>query len=322
MVRKLVLLGAALLAFGLPAGTAAAQDTTTFASLPQGSLINAQVTMISKLLLEHTDLKVRVVPMNGADATLRSTNGGESDLTLSDVTLTSAALKGEEAFKGHPISDVRAVAKLLTFTVGIVVPKDSPIKTVQELKGKRMPTGWNAFPQGRALLKALLATGGLTVADVKGVPTPGLIRAAEDLKSGKVEASFYAPAAPKLKEVDAAIGIRFVDVGDTPKSLQAVKSVREDFYLAKLTPRRGLTGIVAPTTMLAFDLAVVSSTHASDAAVYKVAKALYESGNGLKKMSPTFATFDPQKMVKQFSVLKYHPGAIKFYKEQGLWPKS
>ena len=321
MIRTLRLMGAAVFALAVTAGAATA-ETTTFASLPQGTLINAQVTMLSKLLLEHTKLKVRAVPMNGADATLRATNGGESDLTLSDVTLVSAAMQGEEAFKGHPLKNVRAVVKLLTFTVGVVVPKDSPIKTVQDLKGKRMPVGWNAFPQGRALLTAMLATGGLTVSDIKGVPTPELIRAAEDLKTGKVDASIYAAEAPKMKEVDAAIGVRFINLPDTPAALKAVKAVREDFYLAKRQPRPGLTGVLAPTTMLAFDLAIVAGTHVSDDAAYQVAKTLYEHGAELKKMSPVFGSFNPKDMAKKFSILEYHPGAIKFYKEQGLWPSS
>lgn len=260
--------------------------------------------------------------MSGADATIRSVDTGDAEFSFSDVTLAAAALNGEEAFKGRPVKNVRAVAKLETFTVGIVVPKDSSIRTVQDVKGKRMSTGWNSFPQGRILNKAMLATGGLTVDDVVGVPTPELIRAADDLKSGKVDATIYAPQAPKMKEVDAAIGVRFLSLPNTPQAVAAVKNVRQDFYLTHLTPRRGLTGVLEPIDTLAFDLAVTTGAQVKDEVVYKVVKAIHDNGAELKKASPTFGSFRTDDMAKQFSTLRYHPAAIKYYREQNMWPGS
>ena len=57
----------------------------------------------------------------------------------------------------------------------------------------------------------------------------------------------------------------------------------------------------------------------SDEVAYKVAKAVYENKKLLAQGHPTFRGFNPKTASKQFSVLKYHPGAIKFYKEVGIW---
>lgn len=319
MRRTLGRFAATALAASFFAATASAQ-TYTFASLPQGTLINFQVSMISKMLLDKTKLKVRAVPMNGSDATMRAVDNGEAEFTLSDVTRAAAAIKGEDVFKGRAVKNVRAVSQLLTFTVGIVVPKDSAIRKVADVRGKRMPVGWAAFPQGQRLLEAMLKSGGLNVSDIVGVPTPDLVRAADDLKAGNVDASTYAPQAPKMKEVDAAIGIRFISLPNTPDSIRGIKSVAEDFYLVKLNPRPGLTGIVEPIDTLAFDLAIVTGTHVKDEAVYELAKAVHEHGEELKKSSPIFGSFRANNVAKQFSTLQYHPAALKYYKEKGLLP--
>jgi TRAP-type uncharacterized transport system substrate-binding protein len=86
-------------------------------------------------------------------------------------------------------------------------------------------------------------------------------------------------------------------------------------------PGRHIPGILKPTYLLAFDNALFTGAHVPDAVVYKVAKAFYENKAMLVKGHPMFHGFFPKKAAKQFSTLNYHPGAIKFYKEVGIWPK-
>ncbi len=295
-------------------------QTISFASLPQGSLIYFQATVISKMLLDKTDLKVRVAPMSGTEAIIAAAERKQAEMMLLDVTQAAAAINGEEHFKGRPATKLRAIAKMVTFPVGIMVKNDSKYKTIADLKGTKLPSGWRAFRQGLTLMKATLATGGLTMDDVSGVPTVGLIRAADDFKSGRTIGTLIAPTTPKVKEVNAALGgIRFISIGNTPQALKAVQSVRQDFYIMTLKPAPYLPGILSETSLLAFDLALSVGAHVSDEVAYKIAKAVYENKKMLAQGHPTFRGFDPKTAGKQFSVLQYHPGAIKFYKEVGIW---
>lgn len=316
-----ILSAAAVSAFAA-VGTAqpSAAQTISFASLPQGSLIYFQATVISKMLLDKTDLKVRVAPMSGTEAIIAAAERKQAEMMLLDVTQAAAAINGEEHFKGRPATKLRAIAKMVTFPVGIMVKKDSKYKTIADLKGAKLPTGWRAFRQGLTLMKATLATGGLTLDDISGVPTVGLIRAADDFKSGRTVGTLIAPTTPKVKEVNAALGgIRFISIGDSEKSLKALQSVRKDFYIVTLKPAPYLPGILTETSLLAFDLALSVGAHVSDEVAYKIAKAVYENKKMLAQGHPTFRSFNRKQAGKQFSVLKYHPGAIKFYKEVGIW---
>jgi TRAP transporter TAXI family solute receptor len=308
------------IAVGLAASPAAAQKTLSFAALPQGSFLNLVTTITSKMLLDKTDLKISVTPMRGTEAVIVATDTGRSDFSYNDVTQVAAAINGKEYFKGRPAKNLFAVAKIVTLPVGFIVRKDSPIKSVADLKGKRLPVGWKAFQQGLILMKASLAAGGLTLKDVRGVPTIGLISAADDFKAGKIDAGYIAPTAPKLREVNVAVGgIRFLDNGHGPEQLKAVQSIRKDLYIVQVKPAPHIPGIVKPTYLVAFDNVIIAGRHVSDEVVYKVTKALYENKAELVKGHPMFRGFFPKRAVKKFSVLKYHPGAIKFYKEVGVW---
>lgn len=321
MIKLIRLITVAAMGAGLVSGAASAQ-TVSFASLPQGSLIYFQATVISKMLLSKTDLKVRVTPMRGTEAEIAAVERGQAEFLIVDVTQAAAALGGREAFKGRAAKNLRAASMLVSFPVGFVVKKDSPIKRISGLKGKRLPSGWKAFNQAKVLMQAMLATGGLKLSDLKPVPTPGMIRAANDFKSGKSDGTVLTPTTPKTKELDAALGgVRFLDIGGSPASLAAVKSIRKDFYITKLTPKPFLTGIVAPTNMLTFDVALATGTHVSDETIYKVIKALHENKATLAKGHPTFRAFRPGNMGKRFSALNYHRAAEKFLKEKGIWPK-
>ncbi len=314
------LIGASV-AIGLSAGPAAAQKTLTFASLPQGAILHLLSTIASKMLIDKTDIKVSVAPMRGTEAVIQSTEKGRAEFFFTDVTQVAAAIKGQEYWKGRPAKNLRAIAKIVTFPTGFMVKKDSPIKTIADLKGKRIPTGWRAFQQALTLMEASLAAGKLTFKDIKGVPTIGLITAADDFKSGKTDAGFIAPFAPKTREVASALGgIRFLDIGGGPEQLKAVKSIREDFYIVLLRPEMKIPGIAKPTHLLAYDTALVTNAQLSDDVAYKVAKAFYENKAILAQGHPMFRGYFPKRAAKQFSVLAYHPGAIKFYKEVGVWP--
>ena len=71
------------------------------------------------------------------------------------------------------------------------VRKDSSIKTVADIKGKRYPSGWSQFPNSIPLSLGIMATEGLTFKDIKGVPVTNIIRGADDFKAGKLDFGIY-----------------------------------------------------------------------------------------------------------------------------------
>ncbi|MBT7954111.1 MAG: C4-dicarboxylate ABC transporter substrate-binding protein, partial [Rhodospirillaceae bacterium] len=63
-----------------------------------------------------------------------------------------------------------------------------------------------------------------------------------------------------------------------------------------------------------------AGSHVSNDLVYKVTKVMHGKRAALVKAFPGWGGFKNTKMVIKFKGLTYHPGAIKFYKEKGMWP--
>ena len=300
---------------------AATAQTVAIATLPPGALNNAQANTIAKVVQQNTDLQMRVSPMQGIVLQLSAVDAGDAEFSVTDATLAVAAVTGREAFKGRAKRNLRVAFTAMAFPVGIFVRKDSPITSLRDLKGRRYPTGWQAFPNGRILSAATLASVGLTLADVDPVPVPDLIRAANDFKSGKTDATIFAVGAPKVAEVNAAVGgIRFLSVDDSPEAIARMKRIRPDFYVSTVRPAPPFAGIVAATRLLTFDLIVAVGAHVPDDVVYKLVKAVHANKQALIKGHPSFRRFVPGRMAKQYSAIDYHPGAVRFYKEIGIWP--
>ena len=88
----------------------------------------------------------------------------------------------------------------------IFVKKDSPIQTIAELKGKRIPYGYTAQLTLNRVVDAILATGGLTGKDIVPVLVPNVIRGVDDFAEGKADGGFFALGAAKVSEIDKSVG--------------------------------------------------------------------------------------------------------------------
>ncbi|HUT50719.1 MAG TPA: TAXI family TRAP transporter solute-binding subunit [Alphaproteobacteria bacterium] len=302
------------------AGSAAA-ETVGFATLPPGAINNVQAQVIAKVAQSNSNLKIRVIPYRGGGAVAGAVNTRRAEIGITDIVEMTDASTGGGQFKGRKMPNLRVAFRVLAFPVGIFVRKDSPIKTIAQLRGKRFATEWTAFPNSIPLTNGMMATGGLSLKNVKGVPTANIIRGANDFKAGKTDAFIFAVGAPKVAEVNSAVGgIRILPIANTPENLKRVKSVRSDYFLITLPARMPFVGVLQPTTVLASDLIIYVGSHVSDATVYALVKGVYNQKAALVKGHPSFRAHAPKLMAKQFTVAKYHPGAIKFYKEIGIWP--
>ena len=319
-MRAIARLTFAVAAAALLWGTASA-ETVSFATLPPGAINNVQAQVIAKVVQQHTDLKIRVTPYRGGGAVAAAVFSKRADFGISDVPEMTSALTGSDRFTGNKMPSLRIAFRILSFPVAIFVRKDSDIQSLAQLKGRKFATEWTAFPNSIPLTNGILATVGLSLDDVDGVPTTNIIRGAEDFKSGKTDAFIFAVGAPKVAEVNSAVGgIRVLPIEKSPESEAAMKKVRPDYFLMTVPPLPHYAGVSKPTNVLGSDLTIYTATHVSDEVVYNFVKAVNPNKAELVKGHPSFNGFQPENMAKQFSVAKYHPGAIKFYKEMGIWP--
>ena len=121
--------------------------------------------------------------------------------------------------------------------------------------------------------------------------------------------------------VDAKVGgIRVLPFDDSPEAVARMQKAFPVGYLLELKPGPGTLGVSKPIKTMAFDFVLVTSKDTPDEVVYKVVKAMHGGKKSMAGVSKAFNNFQPSEMPKQYDGQTYHPGAIKFYKEAGMWP--
>jgi hypothetical protein len=311
---------AAVLALALVPAGAFAQSSGMATSSP-GSIYHSAGSAIAKVAREKSGLNVIVQPFTSPNVHIPVVDGGEVEFGLANVYELGLAVSGHEHFAGKPHKNLRAVFIMFPLRTALFVKKDSPYKTIADLKGARMPDGFASQKILLPIIDAAYATASLTRKDMTPVMTAGVVTQANDFIAGKTEGFAFALGAAKVQEANAAVGgIRSLPIPNTPAALAAVRKHLPLAYLRLEQPGPRNPGVLEPMHIIAYDALVFASAKASDEAVYKLVKAVAESKAELAQAFGPFALFDPAAMAKKIDPIAYHPGAIKYFREKNQWP--
>ena len=320
MISFKSLIGAAALSC---LATMAQAQVLGIATNAQGSLYYSVGTALAGVMQQKANLTTRVQPLSGSSSYTPLVNRGQVEFGLLNAVDVVNAYSGVANFKDHKNSDLRLVGVVFPIQNGIAVPNDSPVKSIQDLKGMRIPNMFTAQNTMVFVQDAILATGGLSTSDLKGFPVADQFKGMEALGAGKVDAALSCFTCATAKEVDVALasrgGMRFLPLPDTPEAMAAMKKVFSGARSKVFSPSPAFSGIATPTRLFEYSSFFVASTHVSDDVVYKATKAIYENKAALVATSAAMKGFDPASMVEA-NIAPYHPGAEKFYKEVGMWP--
>ena len=277
---------------------------------PVGGMIANAVSQPGKII-------VTAQASNGSVANVTGVAGGALESGFSQADVASWAFKGNGLFEGKPnVPGLRMIANLYPESVHIVVRKGSAIKSVADLKGKRVALdepGSGTLVNARAILAAY----GLKDADLK----PEYIKpnqAGDKMKDGSLDAFFFtggAPAGAIAELASSGTGIDLLPLeGKEAEALRA----SSPFFSPDLIAPDTYKGVGAVNT-LAVGAQWVTSDKADAATVYEITKALY----GSAAQAQLAAGHAKGKFITKENAVKgvgipFHPGAEKFYKEAGL----
>lgn len=317
MLKSLRLAAIAIIACS--GGAAAQAPTVGFATLPPGTLLNAQASVIAKVVQDNSKLQVRVIGYGGDAPILDAVNTQKADFLLLDVGEPAEAQRGENTWKGNAKPNLRVAMTLYGFQMAFWVRKDSPIQSIADLKGRNVPSEWVQQTSVIHHMNALLSAGGISFNDVVKVPTVNVIRASEDFKSGKIDLFFFAVGAPKVQEIAASVGgLRVLPMDALPDSEARMKKVRPEYYFSTVNPAPHIAGIDKPTKVETIDFIIGVGTHVKDDVVRDFIKAVHGNKKSLVEGHPNFNAFDPGNSGKVQPRLPHHPAAEQYFKEAGL----
>ena len=316
MTFKSVLLAAG--AIVITASVASAQ-TVGIGTTAKGATSQVSAA-IAKVASQHAGMQMRPTPMAGTQKYIPAVNDGSLEFGVANIMQTAWSINGQVLSEGRPNPNIRLVATLMKFRVGPLVGKKTNFKSVGDLKGSRAPTGFKAAPLFNEIIKTALATGDLTISDTKNVPISALVPSWKALMAGKIDFAIGAYGSGFMKLIAKKTGgIRFISMDMSPATQAKVAKMMPGADIRTVQPNPKIPGVEVPTNLFHFDYMLFAGKHVSDDVAYRVAKAMHDNKKSLVGASPMWRGFNPKGMSKKQGDLKYHPGAIKLFKEKGIW---
>ena len=314
--RNALALGAGLGALGLTGLPAMAQQQffrigtggTGGTYYPLGGIIANAIS---------TDkINVSAVATNGSVANVNGIVGGSMESGFSQADINSWAVEATGIYEGKPkIEELRAIANLYPESVHIVIKKGSGVKTVADLKGKRVSLdepGSGTLVNARAILAAF----GVTEKDIK----PEYLKqqqCAEKLKDGSLDGYFQTTGYPQgtLTELAATNGFDLLAIDGAARD----KIMAQYKFFAKDSIPEGTYKDVKGVETISVGAQWITTAKQPDALVYEITKALWSD----KTRAALDAGHAKGKAIQKATALlgigiPLHAGAEKFYKEAGI----
>ena len=299
--------------------TGGGRQFVTIGTAPNGGAFAPIGNAIAGVVDSHKGELNWVVKPQGTKGTqenIRMLEAGEIEFGMANAAISYFAVKGEGNWE-KPI-DVRAVATIAPNVGVFVTTKSSGIATIADLKGKRVVLG----PAGAGFdyfLKPLLKAHGVAYEDMT-VLNGNYITAVDMIADGKADASFMGGAIPipAVVQLCASQDVVFLelepDVGEKLKEYPFYFSVpiKADAYddLDK-----DIVGMNVGSMQL------ITHAKVADDVVYNLTKLMYENRSEVVEKHPAGKAINPKNVVRDTGT-PFHPGAIKFYKEAGIWPEQ
>jgi uncharacterized protein len=293
------------------AGATSAQ-TVGFATLPPGSLNHTTASAVAKVMKEKGGMNMLVQPTAGDNVIIPMVARGEATMGIANAPEIAFAMKEGKQ------TDVRLIGTAHALRTAFFVRKDSPLRTIADMKGRRVELGYSAMRTIDLITRAILATGGLTERDVKPVLVPNVVRGADDFAAGASDMFFFAFGGPKVREIDASIPLRVLEINDA--GMAAARKITPYGYLTEVSPGPIFIGVEKPMKVYSFDNVLLTSAKAPDDVIYKIIDTLEKNRADLAAVQPVLREFSAAGLYKQYD-MPYHPAALKYFKEHSLKPK-
>ncbi|WP_296494602.1 TAXI family TRAP transporter solute-binding subunit [Rhodoferax sp.] len=239
---------------------------------------------------------------------------GRGELALALADSVSDAWKGdEEAGFKTKLDKLRGISGTYNNYIQIVANADSGIKTLADLKGKRVSVG--AAKSGTELnARAIFKAAGLTYADMAKVEYLAFGESVELMKNRQLDATLQSAGLGVASIRDLATAVKIVVI---PVPADVVAKVGDAAYQAAMIPANTYTGQTADIATAAIPNFLITHAGVSDELAYQMTKSMYEN------LDTLYASHNAAKAIKRENAIKgmpvpLHPGAERYYKEVGL----
>jgi uncharacterized protein len=263
----------------------------------------------------------------GAAATARVTGGSVDNLKLIGTKQTELAmvmvdaavdaLKGEDKFKGNPVA-VRTLMVLYPNRMHIVTIDGRGIEKLSDIKGKRVSTGSPGSATEVMAFRVIEAAGLDKDKDMRRERL-GVAESTNAIKDGKIDAYFWVGGLPTAGVTDLAatpgVKLKLVDHADV---LEKMNAKYGGIYSADVIPAKTYPGQDKDNQITSVQNILVANADMPDKVAYDIVKTFIDHKADLVAVHGEAKSIELSKQVKANSAIPWHPGAVKYFTEQGV----
>ena len=267
---------------------------------------------IAQIISDNTDVSATAQTTGGSVENMRLLGNQEVDLAFVQNDIADYAANGTLMFEGTKVENLQGLASLYNETIQIVLPGNSTITSVADLKGKRVSVG--APGSGvEANAMQILEIYGMTFDDLKAQRL-SFGDSVQSMQDGNLDAAFVTAGAPTsaVTELSATNGVKLLSI-DADKADALIE--KYPFYVKETIPADTYPGVGETNTVAVKAMLAVSKTLPEDF-VYNATKALFENVDKLIAINKKAESIKIETATEGIT-LDIHPGALKYFQENG-----
>jgi len=268
----------------------------------------------ANIVSEETGIETNAETSGASAENMATLKDGDAEIAFSQTDIAAYAVEGTMMFDGAVVDNVQAIGTLYPETIQIVTTEKSGIKSVEDLKGKKVSVG---APGSGTVLNAeqILEMYGLTFDDIDKKDL-SFDESTAGIQDGTIDAAFVTAGTPTgaVEALSATEDIVIVPV-EQDKIDALIK--KYPYYVQDEVPK-GIYGLAEAVPTVAVQAMLVVRDDLSEEVVYDITKAIFEN---LDQVSHAKAELIKAENALNGVVIDVHPGAQKYYDEKGVTAK-
>lgn len=311
---------AGVMSVALSAGSASAElDSITIGTNPSGSVYFLIASNFARVFQTELGVRSTAQPFTGSSVYLPSINQGEVTIGLSSTVDSGLAYSGEGEFPVE-LTDLRALGGIWSIPYALIARGDSDIETADDLAGRRFMGDFPASSSLTRVNEAYLRSGGLGPNDLEFMTSGGLMDGLRAVAEGRADVAPAAISMPALIELNATVdsGLKLIPVGSHIDDTY-FDDIIAGVSAAVTKPNDQRPFVTEDTDILSFTAMLITGASLSDDDAYLITKTLYDNWAALQEDVGPLRGYPQDQLALEKPTVPYHPGAIRFYEEVGLW---
>lgn len=263
------------------------------------------------------DWKLSPKGTKGSQENIRRLQQGELELGMSNAAISYFAVRGEGGWNEK--YDIRAIATMAPNVALFISRADSGIQTIADLKGKRVITG----PAGagfQMFIEPILSEHGVAWDEITSLNATQS-GSVDQLADGSADAAFLGGAVPtgSITQAASTFDVQYIPFDETVRQTLIEKYA---FFHPATIPGETYKGLDEDYAGLNVgSMHLITSASQDTELIYQITKTLWENRAEVVEQHPAGKALNPKNVARDTGI-EYHPGAVQFYQEVGVWPAS